>query len=156
MRYSSFFGVRSLGPVGDFLDHYARVEFIEPQNDAFSCWKSVQASQASKAKMVMLSKIQDACAPPALLPATANLSNKTRRLPMVNSRKNQIFRSCGPGTKKPHRMRNAELYGLAKDMSLKGYDGYFLGTNCILPFSLLDRKNRVCRQQKKLHHQNLT
>ena len=29
-------------------------------------------------------------------------------------------------------------------MSLKGYDGYFLGTNCILPFSLLEGKNRGC------------
>ena len=54
---------------------------------------------------------------------------------MVDSRKN------GPGNQK---LRNAELYGLAKDMSLKGYDGYFLGTNCILPFSLLEGKNRGC------------
>ena len=32
---------------------------------------------------------------------------------------------------------SAKLKTLAEDMSAKGYDGYFLGTHCILPFSSL-------------------
>ena len=32
---------------------------------------------------------------------------------------------------------SAKLKSLAEDMSAKGYDGYFLGTHCILPFSSL-------------------
>ena len=32
---------------------------------------------------------------------------------------------------------SAKFKTLAEDMSAKGYDGYFLGSHCILPFSSL-------------------